>query len=78
MSLHSFGLVGVQKPSYYEAHGAAFHEASSHFDLKSHLLANAPNLSMLLASDPENHGQAIAKDELMGVLETAMKLKGWQ
>jgi hypothetical protein len=78
VNLHSFGLQGVRPPSYYEAHGAAFHAAQAHFDLRARLLERAPNLSLLLASDPENRGQAIAKMELQAVLEAAMELKGWQ
>lgn len=76
MSLHSFGLLGVPKPSFYEQHGAAFQEAAAHFDLRARLLADAPNLSLLLASDPENRMQAQAKMELQSVIAAALELRG--
>lgn len=58
-------------PSYYEANPGALVEAVVAFDLKSRLLAGAPNLALLVASDPGNELQALAKAELLSVLEAA-------
>lgn len=71
MSLHNFGLSGVQRPSYYESNPSAIREAAAAFDLKSRLLANAPQLSMLMRSDPASRLEAMLKDELAGVLALA-------
>ncbi len=74
MNLHAFGLQGVAKPSYYEGHHEAFKQALAGFDLKAKLLERAPNLSLFLASDPENKGQATTRMELLSVLEAAQGL----
>ena len=76
MNLHSFGLSGVQAPSYYESNPEAIREAAAKFDLKAKLLENAPNLSLLIASDPANQGQAVAKMEVLAILEAATQLRG--
>lgn len=76
MNLHRFGLLGVPTPSYYESNPDAIREAAAAFELKSHLLAKAPNLSLLIASDPENAMQARAKAEVLSVLEAALEMRG--
>lgn len=68
MNLHQWGLEGVQAPSW------DFEGAMRRLDARDRLLANAPTLASLIASDPENRGQEIAKTELLAVLDVAV---GW-
>lgn len=71
LSLHSFGLQGVAKPSYYESNHDAFRRAEADFALRAKLLERAPTLSLFLASDPENRAQETTRNELLDILATA-------
>lgn len=76
MNLHEFGLQGVQRPSYYESHPGAIREAAAKFDIRARLLEKAPNLNLLVASDPANQAQAVAKAEVLAIIEAATQLRG--
>lgn len=76
MNLHCFGLQGVRKPSYYEANPQAMEASDQRFLLRSKLLERSPNLALLVSSDPENEGQAVAKMEVLAILESAMEMGG--
>lgn len=72
MNLEAFGLAGVPRLSYYEQQPQAFNQASRRLDVEEAILARAPSMKAFLRSDPDNHAQAAAHDELRAMLEAAV------